>query len=94
MAAVVGQGWHERSAAAGEVLDAIAAVHSDEPVVEAARKALVKLRSATSQRPASQGAAGARWRVGDGLAGGRRPRPLPETHRHHRMVHRPWPGVP
>jgi hypothetical protein len=38
--------WRARSAAAGEVLDAIAAVHPDKAVAKAARKALFKLRSA------------------------------------------------
>jgi hypothetical protein len=44
----VGELWRDRSAAAGEVLDAIAAVHPDKPVAKAARKALFKLRSAGS----------------------------------------------
>jgi hypothetical protein len=48
LAAAVGELWRERSQAAGEVLDAIAAVHPDKPVTKAARKALFKLRSAGS----------------------------------------------
>jgi hypothetical protein len=44
--ATVGELWRDRSEAAGEVLDAIAAVHADKPVANAARKALFKLRSA------------------------------------------------
>jgi len=46
IAAAVEQLWRDRSEAAGEVLDAIAAVHPDKPVAKAARKALFKLRSA------------------------------------------------
>jgi len=46
--AAVGALWQDRSEAAGEVLDAIAAVHPDKPVAKAARKALFKLRSAGS----------------------------------------------
>ncbi|MFU8841948.1 MAG: hypothetical protein ACNA8R_14740 [Nitriliruptoraceae bacterium] len=46
IAATVGELWRARSEAAGEVLDAIAAVHPDRPVAKAARKALFKLRSA------------------------------------------------
>jgi hypothetical protein len=48
IAATVGELWRDRSEAAGEVLDAIAAVHPDKPVAKAARKALFKLRSAGS----------------------------------------------
>lgn len=48
IAAAVGELWRERSQAASEVLDAIAAVHPDKPVTKAARKALFKLRSAGS----------------------------------------------
>ena len=48
IAAAVEQLWRDRSEAAGEVLDAIAAVHPDKPVAKAARKALFKLRSAGS----------------------------------------------
>lgn len=48
IAATVELLWHTRSQAAGEVLDAIAAVHPDKPVAEAARAALSKLRSAES----------------------------------------------
>ena len=48
IAAAVGELWRDRSEAAGEVLDAIAAVHPDKPVAKAARKALFKLRSAGS----------------------------------------------
>lgn len=46
IAAAVGELWRDRSEAAGEVLDVIAAVHPDKPVAKAARKALFKLRSA------------------------------------------------
>lgn len=46
IAATVEQLWRDRSEAAGEVLDAIAAVHPDKPAAKAARKALFKLRSA------------------------------------------------
>jgi hypothetical protein len=46
--AAVEQLWRDRSDAAGEVLEAIAAVHPDKPVAKAARKALFKLRSAGS----------------------------------------------
>lgn len=48
IAAAVEQLWRDRSEAAREVLDAIAAVHPDKPVAKAARKALFKLRSASS----------------------------------------------
>jgi hypothetical protein len=48
IAAAVEELWRDRSEAAGEVLDAIAAVHPDKPVAKAARKALFKLRSAGS----------------------------------------------
>ena len=48
IAAAVGELWRDRSEAAGEVLDAIAAVHPDKPVAKTARKALFKLRSAGS----------------------------------------------
>lgn len=48
IAAAVEHLWRARSEAAGEVLDAIAAVHPDKPVAKAARKALFKLRSAGS----------------------------------------------
>jgi hypothetical protein len=48
IAAMVEHLWRDRSQAAGEVLDAIAAVHPDKPVTKAARKALFKLRSAGS----------------------------------------------
>jgi hypothetical protein len=46
IATTVEQLWRDRSQAAGEVLDAIAAVHPDKPVTKAARKAMFKLRSA------------------------------------------------
>jgi len=48
IAAAVGELWRERSDKAGEVLDAIAAVHPDKPIAKAARRALFKLRSAGS----------------------------------------------
>jgi hypothetical protein len=46
VATTVEQLWRARSERAGEVLDAIAAIHSDKPVAKAARKARFKLRSA------------------------------------------------
>lgn len=48
IADAVGELWRVRTAAAGEVLDAVASVHPDKVVAKAARKALFKLRSATS----------------------------------------------
>ena len=48
IAAAVEQLWLDRSDRAGEVLDAITAVHPDKQVAKAARKALFKLRSARS----------------------------------------------
>jgi hypothetical protein len=48
IATTVGELWRDRSERAGEVLDAIAAVHPDKPVAKAARKARFKLRSAGS----------------------------------------------